>query len=81
MMAAFRNPVGGPQPPRSARLARLLALHPELAEHPRWRLFDLPETHREAYRQLFPLDRDGRPLPDLAGTSMNAPARFSTCHQ
>jgi hypothetical protein len=64
-----------------ASLARLLAAHPDLADRPRWRLVDLPETHRDAYRQLFLLDHDGLPIPDLTRTFMNAPTQCSTCHQ
>jgi hypothetical protein len=54
-------------------IAKLAAAHPTL---PRWRLVDLPETHREFYKDLF--DAKGEAL----GTSlMNAATQCSTCHQ
>ena len=62
-------------------LARLLAAHPELSKRPRWRLVDLPETHRDAYRQLFQKDAAGKPIPDFTISFMNAPTQCSTCHQ
>jgi len=62
-------------------LRSLLGAHPELADRPRWRLVDLPETHREAYRALLDKDADGEPILDLSKTFMNAPTQCSTCHQ
>jgi hypothetical protein len=62
-------------------IQRLLKARPELADRPRWRLADLPETHREAYRDLLDKDANGQPILDLSKTFMNAPTQCSTCHQ
>jgi Cytochrome c7 and related cytochrome c len=64
-----------------ASLRNLLGAHPELADRPRWRLIDLPETHRDAYRALLEIDAKGQPILDVEKTFMNAPTQCSTCHQ
>jgi hypothetical protein len=64
-----------------AALRGLLGAHPELANRPRWRLVDLPETHRDAYRALLELDANGEAILDVSKTFMNAPTQCSTCHQ
>lgn len=46
-----------------ARLEELLTTYPDL---PRWRVADLPETHREFYGEMM---------------HQNAPTQCSTCHQ
>jgi hypothetical protein len=55
-----------------------LKAHPTL---PRWRVADLPETHREAYKSLYEKDGNGELIVDLSKTFMNAPTQCSTCHQ
>jgi hypothetical protein len=55
-----------------------LKAHPTL---PRWRLADLPETHREAYKDLYVKDGNGDVIVDLSKTLMNAPTQCNTCHQ
>jgi hypothetical protein len=58
-----------------------LKVHPTL---PRWRVADLPETHREAYRDLYEtrvVDGKEELVIDLSRTFMNAPTQCSTCHQ
>lgn len=54
-------------------LAKLTAQYPHL---PRWRLADLPETHREFYKDLFDARGDA-----LSTSFMNAATQCSTCHQ
>lgn len=57
-------------------LAKLRAQHPDL---PRWRLADLPETHRAHYKDLF--DAKGETGEALSTSFMNAATHCSTCHQ
>jgi hypothetical protein len=54
------------------RLQTLIAEHPDL---PRWRVADLPETHRAIYAELYKEDAG------LGATFMNAATQCSTCHQ
>ncbi len=62
-------------------IKHLVAAHPEIAKRPIWRLADLPETHREAYKQFFDKDGNGQLIPELSRTLMNAPTQCNTCHQ
>ncbi len=48
---------------------------------PRWRVADLPETHRDAYKDLFEKDSNGELIVNLSKTLMNAPTQCNTCHQ
>lgn len=50
----------------NARLDRLIAAHPEWKDLPRWRVADLPATHREFYGRVG---------------LQNAPVQCSTCHR
>ncbi len=66
------------QSPADATYARLLHDHPDL---PRWRIRDLPESHRAYYGKLYEHDDQGKPILELSRTFMNAPTQCSTCHQ
>jgi hypothetical protein len=48
---------------------------------PRWRVADLPATHREVYRKLYENSDGTLSFDDFARTFMNAPTHCSTCHQ
>ncbi len=63
------------------RLKKLVAANPEL---PRWKVADLPASHRawiEESQRLTPEQVAKLPVEELLKTYHNAPTQCSTCHQ
>jgi hypothetical protein len=61
-----------------ARLAQLMAAYPDL---PRWRVADLPSSHRAYLETVAGKPAGSIRADELLGTYMNAPTQCSTCHQ
>ncbi len=75
-----------PAEPRTTvktQVDELIAKHPEWRNLPRWRIADLPESHRAIYRDLYKDVPEAEQLSlfDLQRSFMNAPTQCSTCHQ
>jgi Cytochrome c7 and related cytochrome c len=72
------EPAAIPRASKDPEFIKQLQAHPNL---PRWRVADLPETHRAAYKDLYQKDGNGELIVDLSKTLMNAPTQCNTCHQ
>jgi hypothetical protein len=74
------DPVGVERASRHAAFMKQLQA-PENQGLPRWRIADLPATHRAVYEQLYREQGGHLEGDDFAKSFMNAPTHCSTCHQ
>jgi hypothetical protein len=68
---------------KASVLDAVIKAHPEWNGLPRWRIADLPESHRRVYAELYKdvPEADRLPLSELPRSYMNAATQCSTCHQ
>jgi len=82
---------GAPTPKQIDDLNRVLERFPHLKDAPNWRLADLPDTHREVYRELITQKAGAKSINDVTPEDQrrwlmqlsfqNSPTQCSTCHQ